>query len=478
MWRVMWRQGPSLIGSIHSLAVPNLDAILASRKHLWADLSPVGDAEPIFLGHPAAQRLSVLSLPDLTDEAKAAMDLAGFFHVFVASEAEARKLVGRLRADPDVNYAEMQARLHPAVRFSETRQTDTITLGLSVPPRPTPDLTAKQAYLGPAPVGIDALYAWTRRGGRGAGVQVVDVENGWNFNHEDLKENAKGVVFGGSSYDFDHGTAVLGIFSADQNAFGVTGIASDALLMTAAPDWGGTKWNAAGAIKFAADRLKKGDVILLEMHAPGPNSHHLDDPESQQGFVAVEYWLPEFQAIQFAVAKGINVVEAAGNGGENYDDASYQSLFSRAVRDSGAILVGAGQPSRAPQPRSRIDWSNCGSRLDVQGWGLDIVTTGGKQNQPVDTRYYDLIDSPDSSRCYTQSFGGTSGASPMVVGAVACISGAVAAAGRAPLTPSAMRQLLVETGTPQTDAPGFPVASDNIGPLPNLRAALSRLALV
>jgi subtilisin family serine protease len=253
----------------------------------------------------------------------------------------------------------------------------------------------------------------------------------------------------------------------------VTGIAGQSSLSAAAVmyDFKLRKWNAAAAIKFAADRMAPGDVILLEMHAPGPNAHDTT-PNSQQGFISIEYWLPEFVAIKYATGKGIYVVEAGGNGGENLDAPIYNNAYSRAARDSGAILVGGGSSAHDAHPRSRIWWSNYGSRVDVPGWGLDIVTTGGRS----EASYNDRISSADESRCYTQSFGGTSGASPIITGAVASISGALKAAGRPALSPSEMRQLLVDTGTAQTDAPGFD-ATQHIGPLPNLRAAFSRLAL-
>jgi hypothetical protein len=43
-----------------------------------------------------------------------------------------------------------------------------------------------QGYLNAAPQGINARYAWGFTGGDGAGANIVDVEQGWNFNHEDL----------------------------------------------------------------------------------------------------------------------------------------------------------------------------------------------------------------------------------------------------------------------------------------------------
>lgn len=203
------------------------------------------------------------------------------------------------------------------------------------------------------------------------------------------------------------------------------------------------KWNAAAAIHAAADRLAAGDAILVELHAPGPNSPGTND--EQKGYIAVEYWDAEFAAIAYAVAKGINVVEAAGNGGEDLNAAIYAGRFDRRVRDSGAILVGAGHSARDVNARSRISWSNYGSRLDAQGWGEDIVTCGGLSRPEFHDRYTGL----DESHCYMQSFGGTSGATPIVVGAVACLSGAMRARGRAALTPESMRSLIATTEPPR-----------------------------
>lgn len=470
MWRVMWQYGPSRMGTMTAAAAPNLQSVLDAKNLLWKDLNAYGDPEPVFAEHPASLRTSILARPHLP--ADAAMDLAGYAHVFVPTQQQALTLVNRLRAERDIAYADMQGEWQYPVKFGQSRRVQTTDILLTVPVPGTPDLSGEQGYLGPAPAGIDALYAWTIPGGRGTNVKVVDIENGWNFGHEDLKGNDNGVIYGPHS-DNDHGTAVLGIFHGDSNPFGVTGIASQSSLSAAAVmyDTKLRKWNSAAAIKFAADRMTPGDVILLEMHAPGPNAHD-SDPNSQQGFIAIEYWQPEFAAIKYAIGMGIHVVEAGGNGGEDLDAPIYNSAFSRAARDSGAILVGGGNSAHDAHPRSRIWWSNYGSRVDVQGWGFDIVTTGGRSLPS----YHDRISSTDKSKCYTQSFGGTSGASPIITGTVASISGALKAAGQAALPPSDMRQLLVDTGTAQTDAPTFP-ATQHIGPLPNLRAEFSRLTL-
>jgi len=46
--------------------------------------------------------------------------------------------------------------------------------------------SGRQGYLDPAPGGIDARYAWRVPGGTGRGVTVVDLEQGFNLDHEDL----------------------------------------------------------------------------------------------------------------------------------------------------------------------------------------------------------------------------------------------------------------------------------------------------
>jgi serine protease len=43
-----------------------------------------------------------------------------------------------------------------------------------------------EGYIDKAPGGIDAKFAWGFPGGDGAGTNVVDLERGWDLNHEDL----------------------------------------------------------------------------------------------------------------------------------------------------------------------------------------------------------------------------------------------------------------------------------------------------
>ena len=355
------------------------------------------------------------------------------------------------------------------------------SIGVKAPASLTPDFSSRQGYLRPAPDGLNIDYASQFQGGRGADVRIIDVEYGWQFSHEDLAQNQGGLVVGDQFAPFhDHGTSVLGIISADANGFGITGICPDAT-MSAVSAWINQHDATASAIVKASERLRLGDIMLLELHRPGPRYGFSQD-RGQQGFIPVEWWPDDLAAIQHAVGRGIIVVAAAGNGEENLDDALYDvpmagfpanwaNPFRRNEVESGAILVGAGSPPNgthgitfADPDRSRMAFSNYGNNVDAQGWGMAVTTTG----------MGDLQGGPDEDRWYTDNFNGTSSAAPMVVGALACVQGILRWLGRPRLTPSDARDLLRSTGSIQQDAFDRP-AAQRIGSRPDLKAMLDVL---
>lgn len=386
-------------------------------------------------------------------------NLAAFYSVN-APEDRLEELAEKLRNLDEVEAAFVKPPGEPPVINDMSPSTEE-------PPARTTDFTARQGYLEVAPGGIDARYAWGFPGGRGAGVKIIDCEWGWRFTHEDLIANQGGVVIGTASMDDNHGTAVLGEFGGDLNDFGVTGICSDAPVSAASF----LTLPTASVIRQAADRLRAGDILLLEIHRPGPGA----SGSGQDGFIAIEWWPDDFAAIRYAIAKGIIVVEAAGNGARNLDDpiydtpqvgfpSSWRNPFRLSNPSSGAVLVGAGAPppgthGRDHGPdRSRLDFSNYGERIDAQGWGREVTTTG----------YGDLQGGRNRDLWYTDEFSGTSSASPIVVGAIGCVQGILRARGLPLLTPAGARQLLRSTGSPQQDAPTRP-RSQRIGNRPNLR---------
>ena len=301
-------------------------------------------------------------------------------------------------------------------------------------------------------------------GADGSGVSVVDIEFDWLFDHEDLELPSSANIDAGNRIvnrfgmrGTNHGTAVLGELGAKNNGYGVTGIVPGAVLRVAPATTERYGFNPARAISLATRVSSPGDVILLELQICVCNQSCPGD-DSQRGFGPLEWFQPAYDAIAAATAKGITVVEAAGNGQVNLDSSGCQRRFDRNSRDSGAIIVGAG----SSRDRSRLQFSNYGSRVDLQGWGHLVTTTG----------YGHLFNPGDIRQHYTSTFGGTSSASPIVAGAVAIVQGIVKAAGRRPLNPAQVRNLLATTGKPQGSPRG-----ENIGPLPNLPAAVRMLRL-
>jgi hypothetical protein len=403
--------------------------------------------------------------------APGAPDLSVFYRV----EGPARgfeKLAARMRERDIVLAAYVKPPTALPARLNVMR-----AAAAAAPPA-SPEFSARQGYLDPAPAGIDARFAWTVPGGTGTDVRIIDIEGGWRFSHEDLLQNQGGLA-GGTQYpevDWrNHGTAVIGEIGGDANAFGVSGIAPEANVKGISHGGG---LGSAGAIQLAASMLRPGDVILLEMHRPGPNSGFVLRPD-QRGYIAVEWWPDDYAAIRYAIARGVIVIEAAGNGAENLDDAIYDvpqagfpsdwaNPFRRGARDSGAIVVGAGAPppgthgvTHGPD-RSRLDFSNFGSVVDAQGWGREVTTTG----------YGDLQGGSNEDLWYTDRFSGTSSASPIVTGAVACVQGATRTRGLPPLSPAAVRNALRATGSAQQAAPARPIAQ-RIGTRPDIRQVLA-----
>lgn len=398
-------------------------------------------------------------------------DLASYYQVD-APDQRLDELAEKFRQLDTIEAAYVKPPGEPPVIAEASAAINTMSPLAQDAPPVTPDFNARQVYLDPAPAGIDARYAWTLPGGRGAGINIIDLEWGWRFTHEDLNQIQGGVVAGDNTealaYE-NHGTAVIGVFSADQNTFGVTGICSDAHVSAVS-----FSMPTAAAIRIAADRLRPGDIMLLEIHRAGPRFNYQVRTD-QQGYIAIEWWPDDFAAIQYATQRGILVVEAAGNGRENLDDAIYETRppgfpadwsnpFNRANRDSGAIIVGAGAPPPGTHnadhgpDRSRLDFSNYGSCIDAQGWGREVTTTS----------YGDLQGGASRDLWYTDRFSGTSSASPVVVGALGCVQGVLRARSQTLLTPSSARQRLRTTGSPQQDAPARPSAQ-RIGNRPNLR---------
>ena len=459
------------VASIAGADVTPLSSLLASEGI---------SMEPLFGFSEEREQAQASSLAAETGEEEP--DLSVYYKVNAPDE-RLDELAVSLRQLDSVEAAYVKPGAELAVATTTTVEAveslnDMIAAAEEAPPA-TPNFIARQGYLDAAPEGIDARYAWTMSGGRGAGIGIVDIEGGWNFSNEDLLQNQGGVISGINSTNLawrNHGTAVVGEIGGDLNSFGITGICPDAHVRAISIFGNST----AQAIRLAADVSKAGDIILIELHRPGPNA----TGSGQKGYIAIEWWPDDYAAIRYAVSRGVIVVEAAGNGAENFDDNIYnqrpsgfpawwRNPLNPSNPSSGAVIVGAGAPPPGTHgknhgaDRSRLGFSNYGRRVDTQGWGREVTSTG----------YGDLQGGSNQDVWYTDVFSGTSSASPIVVGALGCVQGILRAQGLPLLTPARAISLLRSTGSPQQDAPGRP-RTQRIGNRPNLRQLVAAIAKV
>jgi hypothetical protein len=355
--------------------------------------------------------------------------------------------------------------------------------------------------------GINAKYAWDK-GEMGAGIQYVDIEQGWYVNHPDLLVNGGSKVIvtpeNSISYGYDpiarkypgiqHGTSVLGILSAEKN-------------QTNHPDWNGIAMKAAGivispwvdpnwqpsnppakpadykvadAIAAAATYLYDspsqglGDVILLEVQHEQKVKKIENGREKEVSY----FWPIEceprslgatdiFQTILLATNAGIVVVEPAANGGPQ----GGENLNTKIIQDSQAIIVGAATPidlsnssnvSQVILKGSKTPSSNYGVRVNCFAWGSSVYSLNVKYETGVPT-------SPVDS--YRGNFGGTSAAAAIVAGAAILVQGLAKKNGwgsnsNGTYTPQELRNVLSKhnLGT-ESNNPGV----DLIGVMPDLK---------
>lgn len=401
--------------------------------------------EPLFT--LSRQAMTVLKVEGEYNVGQELADLSLYFNAKVTEglgEEELRALLSVLNGLEAVEIAYVQPQPKAAALVSP-------------PDANTPNFQGSQGYMGDDDNGIALASAWTRTGGRGDYVRIIDVEGSWVEDHEDLP-----TAFYHSGEDssdptwIDHGTAVAGVLAARENGYGITGILPNTTIGYAGIFGPGR--NTARAILDAADQLDPGDILLVEVqYGGGPVTTTCTCNFEQCNDVPVEYFQAEFDAIQTATAKGIIVVEPAGNGSINLDHPAYGGVFNRQVRNSGAIFVGASLSTS----RSPACFTNYGDRVDLHAWGENVMTLG------YGDAYQGQLGLRDE---YTASFSGTSSASPIVVGAIGSLQ-SIAYTRSGPMTSQELLSLLQATGTPQDPS----TTARRIGPMPDLAAAIAML---
>lgn len=299
-----------------------------------------------------------------------------------------------------------------------------------------------QGYHQPNP-GVHAGHAWSL-GARGQGIKIADCEYGYLSGTEDLcgvipePGQTPHPTVAANGWD-QHGTAVLGEMVGVDNGYGITGLSPDADALFF-PEWTVEQGSRrVTAIANAIAAVDPGDIVVLEMQT-----------SSGSGFGPAELDLGVWTVTKAGTDGGVVVVGAAGNGNQDLDAPAYATYRDRG--DSGAILVGAGSPDVF---HNKLSFSTFGLRVNVQGWGSGVFTTG----------YGGFAQhGGDPNQAYTSTFSGTSSATPIVASSAALLQSLAEATHACRFSPLALRQLLIDTGTPQG-------SGGHIGPLPNLFTA-------
>lgn len=357
----------------------------------------------------------------------------------------------------DLKYLAEMIQSHADIQYCSLVATSPIAPPMWDIPPTTPLLQSSQTYLNSNP-GMNVLHMWNNNI-NGSTIKIRNIEYGFNKNHEEFHQTNINLATGttihpSASVEFtEHGTATFGVVFGHNGSYGVAGIAHGSPEVLLFPEWQiATGYNRILAVTSAIQSSVAGDVIIYEMQTGGVGG--------STNYVPAEFNQVVWDLTLAATNSGIIIVAAAGNGDQNLDAPAYQSYMDRG--NSGAIIVGGGTSNLA---HNRIYYSTYGSRVDVQGWSQNVLTTGAYPN--LITHQY----GNDFNQSY-MTYSGTSSATAMVAPAAALVLDYYKSLNNNELlTGPQLRTILQQTGHPQGAA-----VFGNIGPLPNLQEAANAVS--
>ncbi len=253
-------------------------------------------------------------------------------------------------------------------------------------------------------IDINACQAWTVTKGS-ASVVVSVLDHGFEMNHPDLQANVFGTGFDTESGTTpaqvlgEHGTACAGIVSAiDDNSIGVSGVAPNCRIMSVSNSLAGnvnSRVKRADGINWS---YQNGAAVISNSWTSSTQHQVIDD------------------AIADALTLGRGglgtcVVFATGN--DNLSTVGYPANAMTGILAIGAMSQ-CGE-RKNPSSCDGENWgSNYGTQLDVVAPGVRIPTTDRQG-----TAGYNAAAGVAGN--YTQTFNGTSSATPCVAGLCALI---------------------------------------------------------
>ncbi|MEE2719022.1 MAG: hypothetical protein VX727_04485 [Planctomycetota bacterium] len=268
------------------------------------------------------------------------------------------------------------------------------------------------------------------------------------------------------------GTGVLGIIAAEENGFGVTGIAPECepyFFPTIDVDLG---FREVAAWVNAIDSLSYGDVILatyLPSYYQGGGQG--DGGGGAQGGCADSCLLNDPQSstmMQIASDAGIVVIVPAGDFACDID-ATLEGEQGDVIMVAGAMPNGNAQRWwTSNYTTTNTGAAYGGTGISCSSWGT-VVTTGGNANLtkvalniPGPGDDTQVLTTEQKRRSYTNDFGnnvidgGSIAASAVVAGSVACVQGLSLQRFGAMQPPSVMQRMPHDWGTPRIDRSNTP----------------------
>jgi subtilisin family serine protease len=245
-----------------------------------------------------------------------------------------------------------------------------------------------------------AVKAWDYSAGNG--VVVADIDWGFRLGHEDIAgrfdpQGLRNVLRNNDNVsigDLQHGTGAAGLIGAGANGSGIVGFAPKCIL------WLLQAGEIAVTTPTTLDELCNPWATAVEWVVSAPSSmRKVINVEIQTGMrFCAESSIALQGAIRRAVAAQVFVCVPAGNGNVSADC----DENGTPIPYTGSIVVAATGYDAKLNPRARF--SNFGKRVSVAAPGEPSL---------------DLTCGAGSNSDYTEGYGGTSGASAKVAGALA-----------------------------------------------------------
>ena len=415
---------------IISVLNPIASADISDTKTYGAELSSNSEDAPITYSYSPAIRAAFARVSDLSQYSQTELNSASQW--VVVSQNKLGEPTGLL---PFAWYVETDS-LNAPYYFGQLQSSGEIEVAYPLIdrqhyPRWTPNdpYFSDQWHLentgqdnGVSGEDVNITGAWNSV--RGTGVVIGVVDDGLEWDHDDLKTNYESTLdYDYCNYDGNpnpsgwdaHGTAAAGVAAATgNNGLGVSGAAPDAslagLMLIACGNSDSDEANALSHLNNDID-------IYSNSWGPSDNGQTLSGPGPLM--------IAAFEDDAYNGRNGLgNVITwAAGNGLSSEDDSNLDGYANSRFTISVTAVDHDGDQTNYGEPGANVLIS-----APSDGSGVGITTTDNAGNNGY------------TSSDYTSSFGGTSSATPLVSGVVALMIEA-----NSNLTWRDVQQILVES---------------------------------